>query len=273
MQKTETTPDRSHEREHLERTVKVVSGADRAEPRRREEAVQTARIVYTQTRVVNVAPEVLQRHRIITGAETGAAITAYRLLRTQVLRAMQKNGWNVLGITSPGMGEGKTLTAINLAISLALDVNHTVMLVDLDLRRPAVHRYFGIEPGRGLADFLAEGRDLREMLFNPGIERLVVLPGGTPVQNSSEMLSSPRMGWLADEMRSRYSSRLVLFDMPPLLAADDVLAFSRHLDAVLLVVEEGRTGRDELQRARTLLQDIPVLGPVINKARAEIATY
>jgi Mrp family chromosome partitioning ATPase len=171
------------------------------------------------------------------------------------------------------MGEGKTLTAINLAISLALDVNHTVMLVDLDLRRPSVQRYFGIEPGRGLADFLAEGRELREMLFNPGIERLVVLPGGTPVQNSSEMLSSPRMGWLADEMRSRYSSRLVLFDMPPLLAADDVLAFSRHLDAVLLVVEEGRTGRDELQRARTLLQDIPVLGPVINKARAEIVTY
>lgn len=273
MKKIEPTLDLLPEREHHERTVKIVGGVERMEHRAREDAVSPARIVYTQTRVLDVPRAVLERNRVIDGAENGPAVTAFRLLRTQVLRTMHKHGWNVLGITSPGSGEGKTLTAVNLAVSMALDVNHTVLLADLDLRRPGVHRYFGLEPGRGLSDFLGADVDLRELLFNPGMPRLVVLPGGVPLLNSSEMLSSPRMAWLAQELRSRYPARIVLFDMPPLLAADDVLAFSPYLDAVLLVVEEGRTSRDDLARARDLLRDIPVIGPVVNKSREKIRVY
>lgn len=273
MKKIEPTLDRLPEREHHERAVKIVSGGERAESRPREDAHAAARIVYTQTRVLNVPREVLERNRVIDAARNSPAVTAYKLLRTQVLRSMHKNGWNVIGVTSPGAGEGKTLTAINLAVSLALDVNHTVLLADLDLRRPSVHRYFGLDAGRGLADFLVDDFDLREILFNPGMQRLVVLPGGTPLVNSSEMLSSPRMAWLAQELRSRYPARIVLLDMPPLLAADDVLAFSPYLDAVLLVAEEGRTSREDLVRSRDLLRDIPVLGPVVNKSRAEIRVY
>jgi capsular exopolysaccharide synthesis family protein len=272
MKKIDPTLDLLPEREPHERPVKIVPGVERMEQRGREDAAP-ARIIYTQTRVLQLPREVLERNRIVNVAENSPAITAYKLLRTQVLRAMHKNGWNVLGITSPGAGEGKTLTSINLAVSMALDVNHTVLLADLDLRRPGVHRYFGQEPGRGLSDFLTADVDLRELLFNPGLQRLVVLPGGTPLQNSSEMLASPRMAWLAQELRSRYPGRIVLFDMPPLLAADDVLAFSSHLDAVLLLVEEGRTRREDLARARSLLRDVPVLGPVINKSRTEIDTY
>jgi capsular exopolysaccharide synthesis family protein len=276
MKKIEPTLDRPlerAERDPHEHTVKLVSGLEKTESRVREDRYATARIVYTQTRILNVSPGTLEANRVINIADNSPAVTAYKLMRTQVLRSMSKNGWNVLGVTSPGAGEGKTLTAVNLAVSLALDVNHTVLLADLDLRRPGVHRYFGLDAGRGLSDFLTEDFDLREILFNPGMQRLIVLPGGTPLVNSAEMLSSPRMVWLAQELRSRYPARIVLCDMPPLLAADDVLAFAPYLDAVLLVAEEGRTSRGDLLRARELLHDIPVLGPVINKSRARIRVY
>jgi capsular exopolysaccharide synthesis family protein len=276
MNKIEPTLDRPldrAEREPHEHLVKLVPGVERTEQRPRAEIPAPGHMVYTQTRVVNVSAATLEANRVINGADNSPAVTAYKLLRTQVLRSMHRNGWNVLGVTSPGAGEGKTLTAVNLAVSLALDVNHTVLLADLDLRRPGVHRYFGLDAGRGLSDFLAEDFDLREILFNPGLQRLIVLPGGAPLVNSAEMLSSPRMVWLAQELRSRYPARIVLFDLPPLLAADDVLAFAPYLDAVLLVVEEGRTGRDDLAQARELLRDIPVLGPVINKSRARIRVY
>lgn len=274
MKKVEPTLDLLTERDTHERTVKVVPGMERPEQRTREAAGPAAgRIVYSQTRIVQVPDEVLERNRIIRGAQDREALTAYKLLRTQVLRAMHKNGWNVLGVTSPAGGEGKTLTSINLAISMAMDVNHTVILADLDLRRPAIHRYFGQPRGCGLGEFLAGEFDLREILFNPGMQRLVVVPGGAAVENSSEMLGSPRMAWLAQELRSRYPTRMVLFDLPPLLATDDVLAFAPHLDALLLVVEEGRTSRDDLARAHEMLRDIPVLGPVVNKSRAKVRVY
>lgn len=228
---------------------------------------------YTQTRVLDIRPEVFRKNRLIHPHDAGPAMSAYRQLRTQVLLAMRRSGWTSLGITSPGMAEGKTLTAINLAISLAMDVNHTVMLADLDLRRPGVHRAFGLEERPGLSDYLISNADLRGLLFNPGIPRLVVLPAGQPLPNSSEMLSSPRMNQLVEEVKTRYPARIVLFDLPPLLAADDVLAFSPQLDAVLLVAEEGRTRKKELEAAAEMLHGVPVIGPVLNKARAKIRVY
>ena len=123
------------------------------------DVVSTARgaptqIHYTQTRVIRVAPEVLRRNRVISGTGDAGVVDAYRMLRTRVLQQMQEHGWKSLAITSPGPSEGKTLTAVNLALSLAMEVNHTVLLVDLDLRRPTVHRLFGYEPESGVADYL-----------------------------------------------------------------------------------------------------------------------
>lgn len=250
----------------------IAGGGERLEQRASSDE-QQMKPVYTQTRILRVRPETLSRNRVISPTDTGPAIGAYKVLRTRLLQVMSRNDWCALGVTSPRAGEGKTLTAINLAISLALDVNHTVLLVDLDLRRPSVHRYFGLEESRGLGDYLKENCDLRGLLFNPGIDRLVVLPGGAPVENSSEMLTSPRMVDLAREMKARYRSRVVLFDLPPLFAGDDVLAFSPRLDAVLLVAEEGKTRKGDLETAATMLRDIPVLGPVLNKSRIQLEPY
>src|SRR5688572_30778320 len=135
-------------------------------------------IPYTHTRRRALHPEVLARHLIVPGVGSDAVSAAYKMLRTHVLQRMAANSWNVLAITSPGPGEGKTLTALNLAITMAREVNHTVLLVELDLRQPTLHTLLGYEPGPGITDYLLRGTPLSEVMINPGIDRLVLLPAG-----------------------------------------------------------------------------------------------
>jgi protein-tyrosine kinase len=223
-------------------------------------------IKYTHTRSLPISLDLLHRQRVIVGHQPGPFADAYKILRTKVLQKMREQDWNALAITSPGPNAGKTLTAINLAISLVLEVNQTVLLVDANLRRPSVHRYFGVNPEFGLSDYLLDNVPVQKILFNPkGIDRFVILPGNRPLPDSSEMLSSPRMSKLVDDLKSRYPSRFVLFDLPHLGTAD-ALAFAPHADATLLVIEEGKTGQDELKQAIQHLDTTPILGTVLNKA-------
>lgn len=232
-----------------------------------------SQIVYTQTRQAEVSKEFLRGKRIISGFDPDSFTDAYRILRTQVLQRLRENKWNVLAVTSPGLNEGKTLTAINLAISLAMEVNYTVLLVDADLRHPNVHTYFGLEPEFGLSDYLLSDKPLQEILVHPGIQGLVVLPGGKPLANSSEMLSSPKMSRLVEELKTRYPSRIVLFDLPPLLATSDAIAFAPYVDAALLVLEEGKTSTQDAQYATELLKDTHLIGAVLNKSLSSQAGY
>ncbi len=227
-----------------------------------------SQIMYTHTRTEEVPLKFLREMRVITAVESGGFTDAYGILRTQVLQRLREKQWNALAVTSPEIGEGKTLTAINLAISLAREVDYTVLLVDADLRNPGVHTYFGIHPERGLSDYLLDDVPLAELLIHPsGIGRFVILPGGKPLENSSEMLNSPKMARLVDELKTRYSSRIVLFDLPPLLSTADTLAFSPYVDAALLVIEEGRTPAQEIERAtKLLLQNTNLIGTVLNKS-------
>jgi len=223
-------------------------------------------ITYTQTKRWPLDRLAAQRHRLISGMGTDPVTIAYKMLRTQVLQRTRQHGWKTLAITSPAFGEGKTLTAVNLAITLAREVNRTVLLIDLDLQRPSVAACFGYVPSAGLADYLTGVAALPEILVNPGIERLVMLPGRGRVENSSEALSSPKMTELVQELRDRYPERLVIIDLPPLLVADDALAFSPYVDAMLLVAEEGKTSRDDLRRAVKLLDGVNIIGTVLNKS-------
>ena len=230
-------------------------------------------IKYSQTKVVPLVLSDLKDNRIIAGSESDVANTAYKMLRTQVLQRMMAKGWNALAVTSPGPGDGKTLTAINLAISLAREVQHTVLLVDFDMRKPSIHEYFNFTPAKGITDFLLRETPVSEILVNPGIERLVLLPGRESVPNSSELLASPRMVKLVDELKSRYPSRFVLFDLPPLLSADDALAFSPYVDTVLMVINEGKTTKEELLHAMGMVGNTQVLGTVLNRSADRISTY
>ncbi len=225
-------------------------------------------VSYTQTRTVNVPKHILREHKIVSGVGDSPFTDAYKILRTQVLQRLQENSWNVLAVTSPGNHEGKTLTAINLAASLAMELDYTVLLVDANLRNPSIHEHLKIPAGKGLSEYLLDSEPLENILLHPEeIDHLVVLPGGRPVNNSSEMLNSPKMSRLVDEMKSRYPSRIVIFDLPPVLNAADALAFSPYVDAALLVVEEGKTKRQEVQRAIDMLSGTNVLGTVLNKAQ------
>jgi len=192
---------------------------------------------------------------------------AYKMLRTQLLQRMRSHDWSTLAVTSPASGEGKSLTAVNLAISIAKELNHTALLVDLDLHCPSIARYFGVKPELGLSDYLFDDILLSDVMFTPGIERLAVLPGGKPLIDSSELLSSPIMVNLARELKGRYPGRIVIYDMPPLLAADDMLTFSPNVDAALLVVDEGKTRKTELKRAMELLEVMNVAGTVLNRVK------
>jgi capsular exopolysaccharide synthesis family protein len=222
-------------------------------------------IVYSRTRSVVIHEDVLRGHRILTGHDSPFADT-YKILRTQVLHRLRENGWNMLGVTSPRDGAGKTLTAINLAVATAAEPTQTVLLVDADLRAPQIHEEFGLEQGPGLTEFLLDGRPIEEMLLCPGLGRLVVLPGGRGTEQSAELLASPRMTALGKELKHRYASRVVIFDLPPVLDRADVLAFGPQLDALLLVVEDGKTSEPDLQHALQVLKGgVPVLGTVLNK--------
>jgi len=235
-----------------------------------EGVMPAGQIMYTHTRTEEIPVTFLREMRVITAVEPSGFTDAYAILRTQILQRLREKQWNALAITSASAQEGKTLTAINLAISLAKEVDYTVLLVDADLRNPNIHSYFGISPERGLSDYLTDNVPLPDLLIHPsGIGRFVILPGGRPLEHSSEMLNSPKMTQLVAELKTRYSSRIVLFDLPPLLSTADTLAFSPYVDAALLVVEEGRTSAHEIERATELLvQNTNLIGTVLNKSQS-----
>ncbi len=240
----------------------------------REAGIQDGldQIAYTKTRTVQVPRPILREKRIVSGFDPSGFTEAFKILSTRVSHRLREQHWTTLAVTSPGEREGKTLVAINLAISLAMEFHQTSLLVEADLRRPSVCNYFGLEPGPGLSDYLASDIPIEQLLINPGIPRFVVLPGGTAQVHSSEMLGRRKMRELVDELKARYASRIVVFDLPPLLGAADVIAFAPHIEAALLVVEEGETQSDQVRRAEELLASTHLIGTVLNKSAEPVVS-
>ena len=212
--------------------------------------------------------KVLQQNRIIAGLADSKTVgmDAYKMLRTKTLRRLAANDWRMLAVTSTKQGEGKTLTAINLGICISRDRNYDVIVVDTDLRSPSVGQYLGIKPKKGLSDYLEESASLNEILVNPGIEGLAVIPNLQAIENSSEALTSPRMNTLMDELRELSSAVVVIFDLPPLIV-DDALAFAPLVDAMMLVFKVGTTNREDAVAAREMTSEFPIIGCVVNGDR------
>ena len=223
-------------------------------------------IAYTRTRTLRIAPQVLERHRLAS-VKSDTTADPFRLLRTQVLMQMRENGWQTLAVTSPNKGAGKSTVNLNLAISFALEADYTALLVDADLRDPDLRKMLELEPGPGLVDYLTGKAAIEDLLIHPDIGKLVVLPGGEPVANTSELMRSPMMAALVQELRRRYPDRLIVFDVPPVLSSADTLAVSPYVDATILLVEERKTARDDIDRALELLRGSNLIGVVLNKSR------
>ncbi len=222
---------------------------------------------FVQTRISTCNPQWLHNNKIIFDCQAQEAADQVKILRTQILDHFKEIRGNSLLLTSPTAGTGTTLTAINLALSMAQEINRTVLLVDADLRHPSIHRYFGLTAERGLSDYLRGKADLPELLINPGFDKLTILPGGQPLPNSTELLGAPQMESLVSEMKTRYADRFLIFDSSPLLTCADALVFSNFIDSILLVVEVEKSSRREIKQAMELLQDKPVLGSILNKVR------
>jgi capsular exopolysaccharide synthesis family protein len=227
---------------------------------------ETQAIAYSQTRNINVSEEWLKENRIIAGSDNDPRSDLYKILRTKILQKMQINNSNLLAVTSPTRGAGKSLTAINLAISIAMDANFSVLLADLDLRNPSMHEYLGIPDEPGLSDFFSGEKTIAELMVHPGLEKMVVLPAGRSVKRSSDLLSTPKMLELINELKQRYSDRIVIVDLPPLLQTDDAMIFMPNVDACVLVVAEGENTDEQIQNSIQLIGQEKYLGTILNKS-------
>lgn len=223
-------------------------------------------IKYKQTRIVHLDPQHLEKNRIISFSKSDARTVSFDRLRTQVLRTMRDFGWRTLAITSPTAHCGKTTVALNLALSIAHQTEQTVVLADFDLRDPQIADYLGLPESPSLVDYLNGDVSLSDVFVNPGIPRLTLLPNHKAVLNAAETLMTRKMSDLVSDIRNRYESRMVIFDLPPLLTTDDALAFLPQVDCVLLVVANGESTKSEVKEALNLLQNTEVLGSVLNKA-------
>jgi protein-tyrosine kinase len=219
---------------------------------------------YTETAVT--APNGLRvsEARLVADRIEHPVSDIYGLLRTQVLQRLKANKMATVAITSPRLGAGVTTTAANLALSIALDVNQTVLLVDLNLRNPGLHEKFHFAPQAGIDDYLRGKADLKSCFISPGVARLVMLPARSASSDAAEVMSSPRMAALASELRNRYQDRIIIYDTPPLLTSGDTLGFLPNVDSVLLVARSGSTTKTDVEKSATLLGNKPIVGTLLN---------
>ena len=218
----------------------------------------------------NIKPPKVNNHHLVTFNEPNSPVSEeYRRLKSMLIRETKQDFLNTIMITSAVDSEGKTLTAINLAITLAQELDHSILLIDADLRKPMIHNYLGIDYEYGLADCLRKDMDMSDVLIKTGIGNLVFLPAGKPVSNPVELLSSEKMKSLLKEIKRRYTDRYVIIDTPPILPFADALVLGELVDAVLFVVKEGRAQKKLIDNALALIENMKVLGVVFNAVRQE----
>jgi exopolysaccharide/PEP-CTERM locus tyrosine autokinase len=175
----------------------------------------------------------------------------YRVIKRPLIKnAMGKgaatiNHANLLMVTSALAGEGKSFTSINLALSIAAELDNTVMLVDADVARPSVLRMLGLPQGPGLLDVLEERVDMSEVLLRTNVEKLTILPSGTPHPRATELLASDAMSHLLDDMAKRYPDRIIIFDSPPLLLTTESRVLASHMGQIIVVVHAEKSGQDD----------------------------
>ena len=228
-------------------------------------ALNEVDIVYDNTTIVKLDPKHLAKKRIVSFNKNDHLSLGFDILRTQVISKMQENGWRTMAVTSPTPGCGKTVASINLAMSIAHHTEKTAMLIDFDLRRPRVANYLGLPSSSSLNDVISDDAVIEDVLVNPGLDRLIVLPTSRPVKHSSEVLSSRKMAKMISEVRDRYAERIVIFDSSPLLGSDDAMTVLSQVDCVLVVIGNGMVTKTELSESMRYIDKNKLLGTVLNK--------
>ncbi|HEX5126904.1 MAG TPA: XrtA-associated tyrosine autokinase [Rhodocyclaceae bacterium] len=198
----------------------------------------------------------------------------YRVVKRPLLRNVAGQGANAIKhanlimVTSSVPGEGKSFSSINLAISMAMELDRTVLLVDADVSRPSVLNLLGLPPARGLMDvLLSDDIELSDVLLRTNVEKLTLLPAGMPYQRATELLASESMTNLLDQIATRYPDRIVIFDSPPLLVTTEARVLATHMGQVVVIVESGRTTQSMVKQALLNIETCPVKLMLLNKTR------
>ena len=197
----------------------------------------------------------------------------FKILRTNILFPLAGNPPRSILVTSTAPGEGKTFTAANLAISIALNINRYVLLIDADLRRPQLHARFGFPLLPGLSNYLADGQPLPSLLLRTKVDKLTLLPGGPPPDNPAELLSCDRMARLLEEVSQRYPDRLIVVDAPPPAMAAETGVLARQVDGIIVVVRYGSTRREDLTDLVARMGEKKILGSLVNCIETASSRY
>lgn len=191
--------------------------------------------------------------------------------RPLIVNALPTSGiarGNLIMVTSAMPGEGKTFCTVNLAMSIAMELDRTVLLVDADVVRPSVPQVLGVSQSKGLFDVLdGKAGDISEVLLRTNVDKLVFLPSGEPRPRASELLASDAMTAVLDQLASRYPDRIILFDSPPLLVTTEARILATHMGQVVFVVQAEQTLRSDVTRALSLIESCPIKLMLLNQAR------
>jgi exopolysaccharide/PEP-CTERM locus tyrosine autokinase len=212
---------------------------------------------------------------VTPNAPRSAMTDQFRVIKRPLLEnatgkgaSLVANG-NLIMVTSSLPGEGKTFTAINLAMSLAMELNHTVMLVDADVARQSIMKTMGLPPAPGLLDLLLDDKiGLPDVLLRTNIDNFTLLPTGLPNPRATELLASDAMVALLNDMGKRYRDRIIIFDSPPLLLTTEARVLASHMGQVVIVVQAERTLQSQVQHALSTIEACPIRLMVLNQARS-----
>jgi len=229
----------------------------------------------TTARLVELDLDALAAAGLVTpSAPRSHTADQYRVIKRPLIsNAMGKGAsilkhGNLIMVTSALAGEGKSFTAVNLAMSIAAELDNTVMLVDADVARPSLLRMLNLPPSPGLLDVLKGNADMSNVLLRTSIEKLTLLPSGTPHPRATELLASDAMRLLLDDIAKRYPDRIIIFDSPPLLLTTEARVLATQVGQVVMVVQAEKTLRSDVQRALATIESCPVRMMLLNMSRS-----
>lgn len=255
---------------------------DAAAPVDAQQAAPSGGAPKKQSRRVALDLERLQAAGLVTPASSNSKIAGeMRVIKRPLLANAQGKGapkverGNLIMVTSSLASEGKTFVAVNLALSIAMEVDSTVLLVDGDVVAPGVMHTLGLSESKGLIDLLTTpGLEVGDVMFKTNVERLSILPAGTAHDRASELLAGDGMARLIRDLAARYPERIILFDSPPLLATTESRSLAAHMGQIVMVVEADRTPRGTVEDALSKIEACPVVMTVLNKAvESELGSY
>jgi receptor protein-tyrosine kinase len=205
----------------------------------------------------------------------------FRVLKRPIIKNAQDGSAssvahaNCVMVTSALPSEGKSFVALNLALSIAVEVDSTVLLVDADVANPNLLKRMHLPAAKGLLDLLTDDKEtLADVLLRTNVEKLTVLPAGTPHRRATEMLASTAMVELVEQMSKRYPDRILVFDSPPLLATTEARVLASHMGQIIMVVEADQTVQGTVVQALETVESCPIVLMVLNKAtRTNLGSY